>query len=123
MTVKTIAIDKSGNSSSVLSVTYLITQPVVIPTPTANIPSGTYRSPLLVQLYDKYSKPLTAYYTLDKSSPTTKSIPYTGFIKLTSSCTLKAIAVDSLGNISGVLSNTYKIITPTDDPSIRKRLF
>lgn len=86
---------------------------VNIPTPYANIPAGTYKTPLFIKLYDKYSKPLWAFYTLDGSTPTTKSLPYKGYINITSSCTLKVIVVDSYGNTSGILSNQYKIIIPS----------
>jgi minor extracellular protease Epr len=116
-TLKVVAVDSSGNSSSVLSVLYTISQSGTttgtIPTPTASIPSGSYRIPLMVTLYDRYSKPLRAYYTLDGSTPTTSSTPYQGYIKITSTSTLKAIAVDSSGNTSGVLSNSYTIVTPS----------
>ncbi|NMM64404.1 S8 family serine peptidase [Clostridium sp. P21] len=134
-TLKAVAIDNSGNSSSVLSVLYTISQsgttPKVtptlgtIPTPTASVPSGSYRTPLTVTLYDRYSKPLKAYYTLDGSTPTTNSTLYTGYIKITTTSTLKAIAVDSSGNTSGVLSNSYTIVTPPANPtaSVRSGLY
>lgn len=124
-TLKAIAVDKSGNSSAALSIAYTIsssgTTPaaptVTIPTPIASVSSGSYKAPLFVMLYDRYSRPLRAYYTLDGSTPTTKSTPYLGFIKITSTCTLKAIAVDLLGNVSEVLSNSYNIVTPPNNPA------
>lgn len=131
-TLKAVAIDSSGNSSSVLSVLYTISQstttPVTttkIPTPIASVPSGSYKAPLIVMLYDRYSKPLRAYYTLDGSTPTTSSTPYTGYIKITSTSTLKAIAVDSAGNTSDVLTNSYTIVTPPANPvaSIRSGIY
>jgi minor extracellular protease Epr len=118
-TLKAIAIDSSGNSSTVLSVSYTISKPITtpaIPTPIASVPSGSYKTPLIVTLYDRYSKPLRAYYTLDGSTPTTKSTPYTGYIKITSTSTLKAIAVDYYGNVSGVLSNSYNVVIPPSNP-------
>lgn len=118
-TLKAVAINSSGTSSSVLSVTYTITtQTVTIPVPTASVVSGTYKAPLIVTLSDTYTKPLKGYYTLDGSTPTTKSTLYSGYIKITSSCTLKAIAVDNSGNTSGVLSVTYTIVTPPTSPTI-----
>lgn len=130
-TLKAVAIDSSGNSSSVLSVLYTISQSgttptsLTIPTPTASIPSGSYRTPLIVTLYDKYSKPLKAYYTLDGSTPTTSSTLYIGYIKITSTSTLKVIAVDSSRNTSGVLSNSYTIVTPPANPvsSVRSGIY
>ncbi|GFP76124.1 chitobiase/beta-hexosaminidase C-terminal domain-containing protein [Clostridium fungisolvens] len=120
-TLKAIAIDASGNSSEVMSNTYVINGPVVIPTPTANVPSGTYKAPLFIKLYDMYPKPLKAFYTLDGSTPTIKSLPYMGYINITASCTLKVIAVDYNGNVSGVLSNQYTIIKPPSDPIVSVR--
>lgn len=108
-TLKAVAIDSNGNSSAIFSATYLISGSTVIPVPVTNIQAGTYRTSLLIQLFDKYSKPLLAYYTLDGSTPTTNSIPYTGYIYLKSTCTLKVIAVDFHGNTSGVLTSTYNI--------------
>lgn len=104
--------------SSTTSVTTPVTVPIIttpivlpslIPTPKASIASGSYNRTILVQLYDRYSQQLRAFYTLDGSTPTIKSTPYRGLIKIKSTSTLKVIAVDSHGNISGVLSNTYNI--------------
>lgn len=123
-TLKAVAIDRSGNSSGILSVSYVISNPVTtpalpavtIPKPIASLPAGSYRAQLIITLTDKYPKPLRAYYTLDGSTPTIKSTPYMGFIKINSTCTLKAIAVDYAGNSSEILSNLYTIITPPANP-------
>jgi len=66
-----------------------------------------------------------AYYTLDGSTPSTTSTSYTGYIKINSTSTLKAIAVDYAGNSSEVLSNLYTIITPPANPvaSIRSGIY
>ncbi|MBU3173511.1 S8 family serine peptidase [Clostridium estertheticum] len=92
-----------------VTVTTPITLPTLIPTPVASMASGSYNRGIMVQLYARYSEPLRAFYTLDGSTPTTKSTPYRGYIKINSTKTLKVIAVDSDGNISGVLSNNYNI--------------
>ncbi|GKU24950.1 chitobiase/beta-hexosaminidase C-terminal domain-containing protein [Clostridium folliculivorans] len=120
-TLKAIAIDASGNASEVMSNTYVINGTVAIPTPTASVPSGTYKAPLFIKLYDRYSKPLKAFYTIDGSTPTTKSLPYMGYINITASCTLKVIAADYNGNVSGVLSNQYTIIKPPAEPIVNVR--
>ncbi len=126
-TLKAVAVNSSSVSSSVLSVLYTISQSgtTAIPTPTASVPSGSYKFPLMVTLYDRYSKPLKAYYTLDGSTPTTSSTLYGGYIKISSTSTLKAIAVDSYGNTSGVLSNSYTIVTPPTNPvsSVRSGIY
>jgi len=117
-----------GLIQAVIAATVPVTTPVVvkppvveIPTPTANIPSGSYKAPLRIQLYDQYSKPLKAFYTLNGSTPTVKSLPYSGNINITATSTLKAIAVDYQGNISGVLSNLYTIIKPPATPVVTSK--
>lgn len=132
-TLKAVAIDSTGNYSGVLSVSYTISNTVVTPTvplttipkPIASIPAGSYKTPLIITLIDRYSKPLRAYYTLDGSNPSTTSTPYTGYIKINSTSTLKAIAVDYAGNSSEALSNLYTIITPPANPvaSIRSGIY
>lgn len=115
-TLKAIAIDSNNNASAILTAIYVISEATstVIPIPTASVSSGTYKAPLMVQLHDSYSKLLRAYYTLDGSTPTIKSTPYMGNIRINSSCTMKAIAVDISGNTSDVLSNTYTIEASTE---------
>jgi len=51
------------------------------------------------------------YYPLDGSTPTASSTLYTGPITVSSSLTLKAIAVDRAGHTSSVYSYTYAIDT------------
>ncbi|MDS0524841.1 chitobiase/beta-hexosaminidase C-terminal domain-containing protein [Clostridium sp. SHJSY1] len=116
--LKAIAIDASGNSSEVLSVSYKINLSIAIPTPIASIPSGTYKDSLFIKLYDKYPGNLKFYYSLDGSTPTTKSLLYIGYVNIKSSCTLKVIAVDANGNVSGVLINQYNIIKPPTAPKL-----
>lgn len=91
--------------------------PIVIPTPTSNAPTGTYRRPMLIQLYDKYR----IFYTLDGSTPTAKSLPYRGYININVSCNLKAIAVDSSGNTSQVLNRQYNIVKSSSSKALTKR--
>jgi minor extracellular protease Epr len=132
-TLKAVAIDSTGNFSGVLSVSYVISNTVVTPTVPlttipkliASIPAGSYKTPLIITLIDKYPKPLKGYYTLDGSTPSTTSTPYAGYIKIASTATLKAIAVDYAGNSSEVLSNLYTIIAPPANPvaSIRSGIY
>jgi len=97
-------------SSGVLSLSYTISLPVVIPTPTSSITPGSYKRPLAIRLFDQYTKPLRAFYTLDGTTPTTKSLAYNGNIHISATCTLEAIVVDAQGNMSGVLSVLYTIV-------------
>ncbi|HEY8891130.1 MAG TPA: S8 family serine peptidase [Clostridium sp.] len=108
-TLKAIAVANT-TSSRILSLSYTISQTIVIPTPTASITSGSYKRHLVIRLFDQYAKPLRAYYTLDGTTPTTKSLIYNGYINIASTCTLKVIAVDAKGNMSGVLSINYTIV-------------
>jgi len=117
ITLKAIAV-MNNTSSGVLSLSYSL--PVVIPTPSASISSGSYNGPLTIRLYDQYTKPLKAFYTLDGTTPTTKRLPYNGYINIASTCTLKVIAVDAKGNISGVLSVQYTIVKKPNAPVISK---
>lgn len=114
-TLKAIAINSNGTSSNVLSLSYNIVIPE-IPAPIASISSGTYKGPLYIFLYSSYKFPLKAYYTLDGSTPTAKSTPYTGYIYINSSSILKVIAFDSSGNASKILTNTYNIVKPPEAP-------
>lgn len=50
------------------------------------------------------------YYTTNGTTPTTTSTPYTGAIPVTTSQTIKAIAVDSQGLSSGVMEMTYNFV-------------
>ena len=113
-TLKAIAV--GSDTSAILSLTYTISKPTVIPTPTTNAKTGIYKNSILIRLYDQYTKPLRAYYTIDGSTPTTKSLAYNGYINISSTCTLKVIVVDAQGNMSGVLSVLYTIVKPPNAP-------
>ena len=104
-TVKYIVVDAAGNMSPVGVRTYTMdgTAPVV----TASPVGGNYYAPQTVTL--KADEIADIYYTLDGSTPTKSSTRYAAPISVTSSKKLSYIGVDSLGNISGVKTQVYRI--------------
>jgi len=115
-TLKAIAVDNSGNVSKVLSASYKIIAPLVVPMPIPTLYSGVYKEPLNIRLLSNFRAPLKFYYTLDGTTPAVNSTRYMGFIKIASTTTLKAIAVDNYGAISDVLTATYTIVVPPAAP-------
>jgi len=82
---------------------------VQLPTVSASPVGGTYSDPQWVVL--TASVPATIYYTLDGTTPTAASATYTGPIQISSTATLKFIAVGASGNQSAVGTETYTIDT------------
>ncbi|MBB5058068.1 sugar lactone lactonase YvrE [Granulicella aggregans] len=79
--------------------------------------AGTYTGTQNVTLTD--STPGAAiYYTLDGSTPSPASTAYTGAISLTSSATIRAIAVAAGFSESPVASATFTINQPVIDPPV-----
>ncbi|MGF7117267.1 Ig-like domain-containing protein [Methanobacterium oryzae] len=79
-----------------------------IPTAYANSKGGLYNYDKSVRLY--MSKPGTIYYTLNGSTPTTSSTHYNGEpILISSTTTLKFIAVDLEGTLSPAYTEKYTI--------------
>lgn len=80
-----------------------ITPPVVYSTPG----TGSYWAPVSVVL--AASEPATIYYTLDGTSPTTRSARYSAPIYLAASRTLKFLGIDRAGNPSLISTQHYSI--------------
>ncbi len=78
--------------------------------PEFNIPAGTYYAAQNVTI--SAGEGATIYYTTDGNDPTTSSDVYTSAIAVSSSTTIKAIAVKG-GKSSAVSSATYTIEKPT----------
>ena len=83
------------------------------PTASANVKSGTYNTNKAVTL--SMSENGTIYYTTDGTTPTTNSKKYTGPITISSTTTLRYIAVDLAGNTSPIYTTKYVIdkVAPT----------
>lgn len=79
-------------------------------TPTASVTSVTGGAKVTLSCS---TSGVTIYYTTNGSTPTTSSTKYTGAITLTSSATVKAIAVKSCRFNSAVLSKSVTIYTVT----------
>ena len=112
----TIADQSSNQLSNFTPATSLaINKNLVIDTtapeaPTATPAAGTYTSTQSVLLSSSGSSAI--YYTTDSSDPTTGSTLYSGAIVISLSSTIKALAVDSAGNESVVLTANYIISAP-----------
>lgn len=82
--------------------------PQVVATPTATPAAGQVSSGTLVTLNTETGG-ASIYYTLDGSTPTTSSTPYTGPIVINNSTTIKAIAVKTGMSDSDVMTAIYTI--------------
>src|SRR5437870_13713440 len=80
---------------------------------------GTFTSSVTVTLTDS-TPGATIYYTTDGSTPTTSSTPYSGPITVTTTQTIKAIAVASGYTTSAVASATYTIQVRAAAPVLRR---
>ena len=76
--------------------------------PTASVNSGTYNECKIVTL-NTNSTTNKIYYSLDGSTPTTSSTQYTTPLKVNSTTTLKAIAVNECKINSEIMTNNYNI--------------
>ncbi|MFA5925784.1 MAG: Ig-like domain-containing protein [Parcubacteria group bacterium] len=85
-------------------------------TPAVSPPSGTYTSTQSVELTSAGSSEI--YYTTDGDTPTASSALYSSAITVDHSMTIKALAVDAIGNESPVLTAHYTVNLDSDSPSI-----
>lgn len=118
-TLKAVAV-LSGTASSVTSGTYTINIPQVA-TPTFSPAAGTYSAAQSVTISCSTSG-ATIYYTTDGTTPTTSSSVYSSAIAVSSTKTIKALAVKSGMTNSEVASATYtinipQVATPTFSPA------
>ena len=118
-TLKAVALATGGSLSAVASAAYTITpsggngfrSPTA--TPTFSLAAGVYNSERMVTIGDTTTG-ATIYYTTDGSVPTTTSTQYTGAIRVSTSETLKAVAIAKGNSLSAVASARYTVqLTPT----------
>ena len=119
-TIKALAVDRAGNQSGVSTFTYTI-DTTAPPAPTADPAPGAYANAQTVTLADSESA-AAIHYTTDGTAPTASSPRYTGPITVDRSSTVRAVAVDAVGNESPASSFDYVIDTtappaPTADPA------
>jgi hypothetical protein len=107
--IKAVAIKKDWDSSDTADATYTINGAAA--TPTASVTPGSYSSAQSVTLSSATSG-ASIYYTTDGTSPTTSSTSYESPISVTTTQTIKAIAVKSNFLASGVASFEYTITGP-----------
>jgi hypothetical protein len=100
--------------SAVSEASYTIGTPVAVPTLSPG--SGTYTSPQTVTISDATTG-AKIYYTTNGTTPTTASTLYSKSIPVTTSETIKAIAVSTGLTQSALASATYTIAIPTAPPS------
>jgi len=106
--VKAIAVATGYGNSAVTSAAYVI----AVPTPVFSPKAGTYTSAQSVVITDSMSG-AAIYYTIDGTTPTTASNLYTGPLTVSSTRTLKAMAVASGYSNSTVASGTFTIAAAT----------
>lgn len=105
------AIDPAGNlSDDYIEYFTIDTKP---PVASANIKGGLYNATKTITLSMNESGKI--YYTLDGTVPTSKSKLYTGPITISSTTTLRFIAIDTVGNPSSLCTEKYTIdkVKPT----------
>ena len=102
----------SGNLTQTTSIGVAVTTPPAAATPAFSLPGGTYSSAQNVTISDS-TPGVSIYYTTDGSMPTTASNLYSGAIRLSTTTTIRAIAIDSGYSTSLVASATYTINIPS----------
>jgi uncharacterized repeat protein (TIGR02543 family) len=120
-TLKAIAVKTGMTNSDILTETYTITLPEKVIQPTATPAGGNYTSAQTVTLTSATTG-ADIHYTLDGTTPTASSAKYSSPITISTTTTLKAIAVKSDMTNSDILTETYtitlaQVIQPTATPA------
>jgi uncharacterized repeat protein (TIGR03803 family) len=109
-TIKAIAKAPGYLDSAIASAAYLLLLPRTA-TPAFSVKPGTYAQAQLIQITDGTAGS-TIYYTTNGATPTTSSKRYTARIPVSTSLTLKAIAVAKGHSESGLATAAYTIQKP-----------
>ena len=101
--------DNMGNVGAIQTAAYIID--TIVPLVNVSETGGNYNTTQTVTLNvsDNLDQNSTIYYTTDGSDPTVNSNKYTGPISISSTTTLKFMAVDAAGNVSQIQTETYNI--------------
>ena len=105
-TLKAIAIKSGMTNSSIMIETYIITPPGQVVQPMATPAGGNYATTQTVTLTTTTGE-ADIYYTLDGAVPTASSTLYSGPIPISTTTTLKAIAVKTGMTNSSIMTETY----------------
>jgi hypothetical protein len=118
-TLEAIAVESGYTNSAVAAAAYTINP--VLPTPTFSVAAGTYTTAQTVTISDATAG-TTIYYTTNGTTPTTSSTRYGGAygeaITVSSTETIKAIAVETGYANSPVASAAYTISAQAATPAI-----
>ena len=108
-TLKYFAKDNFGYSSPIVASTYTILAPITVSASPSGGTSNTTKSVTI-----NASRSATMFYTTDGTTPTTSSAsgPSPLSVVISTNCTLKFFAQDSLGGSSPVSSAVYTILVP-----------
>ncbi|WP_338865428.1 chitobiase/beta-hexosaminidase C-terminal domain-containing protein [Myxococcus stipitatus] len=110
--------DRLGNESPIQTETFIIDS--ASPSASASPRGGTYFTPQSVTLTctDMGSSGCAGlHYTVDGSFPTTASLRYSRPVTLSTTTTLRFIAVDAAGNVSTAMHEVYQFKSDTSAPT------
>ena len=104
-TIYAIAVNKAGIPSLPVRKSYTVELPIE-DAPAVSPSTGQYSSAQEIEI--KVPDGYTAYYTTDKSEPTTSSTKYTGPVEMPEGETIfKAVLVNAKGRVSGITTRNY----------------
>jgi Bacterial Ig-like domain (group 3)/Chitobiase/beta-hexosaminidase C-terminal domain/FG-GAP-like repeat/Abnormal spindle-like microcephaly-assoc'd, ASPM-SPD-2-Hydin/FG-GAP repeat len=109
-TIEAVAGGTGFTTSAVATAVYTINQPTAA-TPTFSVPAGTYTSAQTVTISDTTSG-AKIYYTINGTTPSATSTPYTAPITISATQSIEAIAVATGYNNSAVATAAYTINLP-----------
>ena len=104
-TLSAIAVASGFSNSGIASAAYTISQ--AVPSPVFSLPTGNYPAAQTVTITDTDAN-AAIFYTVDGSTPTSASMPYTAPITVSQTEAIGAIAIDA-GSASAVTTVAYSI--------------